>query len=369
MKKILAVAIATAFAAPAFASTSNVDVYGVMNVGVESVDNGLARKGRVTTGNNSALGFKGSEDLGGGMKAVWQIETNLAIDGDNNTSTGATAGNPNGTRNTFVGLAGGFGTVIAGIHDTPYKVSTGRLDSFVATLGDYNTLLGAGTGNAASSTFDLRTGNTIAYLSPNFGGFDVKAAYVMTGDNNFTATNDPSSAYSLAATYANGPLLVIGAYEKHNLDGGVASTSGGAVILGGAVAADTERDAWKVGAGYTFGGLTLGALYEKVDLGGTAGEHSTWYAKADYTMGAIKLKAAYGRAGDDDSAAGDNGAKLMALGADYSLSKRTTVQLTYAKVSNNDNGNWILSQGGNNVTGNTGGEDSSGYGLNVVHKF
>ena len=81
MKKILAVAIASAFAAPAFAATANVDVYGSINVSIENVDNGVADWNRMVTNNNSFLGFKGSEDLGGGLKAVWQLETNIQPDG------------------------------------------------------------------------------------------------------------------------------------------------------------------------------------------------------------------------------------------------------------------------------------------------
>jgi predicted porin len=362
-------AVAGAFAAPAFAATSNVDVYGVVNVAIENVDNDVNDKMRVTTGNNSALGVKGSEDLGGGLKAVWQIETNVSVDGDNNATAGSGVGALNGTRNTFVGLAGGFGTVIAGVHDTPYKMSTGKLDSFVATIGDYNTIMGAATGSNASSTFDLRTGNTVAYLSPSFGGFDVKAAYVMSADDDFgTAGIDNSSAWSLSGTYANGPLFLTAAYEKHNLDGGVSATSGGVVLLGNATTASNDRDAWKVGAGYKFGNLGLGAIFERVDVGGTNGDHDNWFVTADYTIGAFKLKAAYSQADETNSGA-NNGADMWAVGADYSLSKRTTVQLTYASLDNDASANYILGQGTNNVTGNAAGRDADGIALNLVHKF
>ncbi|MEW6025569.1 MAG: porin [Pseudomonadota bacterium] len=377
MKKILAVALASAFAAPAFADTANVNVYGVINVGVESVDNGAERKSRVTTGNNAAIGFKGSEDLGGGMKANWQVETNLSIDGDGNVAT-ANAGNGalNGTRNVWGGLSGGWGEVRIGVHDTPYKMSTGRLDSFVATLGDYNTLLGAGDGANASGLFDLRTGNTIAYISPNLSGFQLAGAYVMSSENGVAAGADNGKAYSLSATYTAGPLFVTAAYEDHKLypTGATgASTSGGVVILNNGAAPSNDRDAWKIGAGYKFGDLEVGAIYEKIDLG-TNNDWSTWFLKADYTMGAIKLKAAYAKA--DESASGaNNGAKHFALGADYSFSKRTMLQFTYSKVDNDGTaaagGNWVLSQGTNTVgtTTSVAGTDASGYGVQMVHRF
>ena len=392
MKKILAVAIASAFAAPAFAATSNVDVYGSINVSMERVDNGVDTFNRMVTNNNSFIGFKGSEDLGGGLKAVWQIEANLEMTGNGaaagSTNTG-TDGNIFGTRNTYVGLAGGFGTVLAGVHDTPYKMATGPLDNFVGTLGDYNSIFGAANNQTgasihtsnASSLFDLRTGNTIAYVSPNFGGFDFKAAYVMglEATEDAIATTDRSSAWSMSGTYANGPLFATAAYEKHNSVAGAGTACVG--ISGATCLAEgtLDRDAWKVGVGYTIAGFKLGAIYEKIDGDlGTAIAHSSWGLNGSYAMGAFTLKAAFARAGDVDDVAGvevnDSGADMWALGADYALSKRTIVQLTYAKMDNDNAGSWDLGQGpqvGNaGTTTATGlGEAVSGFSLGVKHTF
>jgi len=367
MKKILAVAIASAFAAPAFAATSNVDIYGSINLSVERVDNGVDDWNRMVTNNNSFLGFKGSEDLGGGLKAVWQLETNVNF--DSNQSNAADAGNLYGTRNTFLGLAGGFGTVVAGTHDTPYKMATGPLDNFVGTLGDYNGVFGSAGATANSGLFDLRTGNTIAYLSPKFGGFDVKAAYVMGVEDAETVGMDRSSAWSLSGTYANGPLFATAAYEKHN-SVGTEACNVGAVCLGEGT---LDRDAWKVGVGYTIAGFKLGAIYEKIDGDlGTAISHSSWGLNGSYAMGAFTLKAAYANAGEVDNAAGvevnDSGADFWAVGADYALSKRTLVQLTYAKMDNDNAGRWGLGQGPR-VTPGAVGESPSGFSLGMKHTF
>jgi predicted porin len=376
MKKILAVAIASAFAAPAFAATSNVDVYGSLNLSYENVDNGSADWNRMVTNNNSFIGFKGSEDLGGGMKAVWQIESNISIDGSATAATVTTAdgvnGNIFGTRNTFVGLSGGFGTVVAGVHDTPYKMSTGSLDVFVGTLGDYNGIFGNVAGNA-SSFFDLRTGNTIAYVSPNFGGFDVKAAYVSGLEAAEPAGQNTANAYSLSGTYANGPLFVTAAYETHNDVAGTTTAqlcNSGATCLG---AGTLSRDAIKLGAGYKFGDLKLGAIYEKIDGDtGTAVAHDTWGVNAAYGIGAITLKASYATASDIENAAGvevaNTGADMWALGVDYSLSKRTTVQLTYASMDNDSAGVWDLGQGPQ-VANFAAGSEVSGFGLGLKHTF
>jgi len=370
MKKILAVAIASAFAAPAFAATSNVDVYGSINLSVENVDNGVDDWNRMVTNNNSFLGFKGSEDLGGGLKAVWQIEANIELSANGVTSSANTGtdGNIFGTRNTYIGLAGGFGTVLAGTHDTPYKLSTGSLDPFVGTLGDYNGIFGSAGATANSNLFDLRTGNTIAYVSPNFSGFDFKAAYVMGLEAVEATGSDASSAYSLSGTYANGPLFLTAAYEKHNSVGTVLCIAGATCLGQGTL----DRDAWKIGAGYKIGNFKLGAVYESMDGDGTLGaiEHDTWGLNGAYTMGAMTFKASYATA-DDLNGVVNTGADMWAVGADYALSKRTMVQLTYAKMDNDSAGVWGLGQGasvGGGTNGSTG-EAVSGFSLGIKHTF
>lgn len=377
MKKILAVAIASAFAAPAIAATANVDFYGNINVSVESVDNGAAVNGRfsrMVSNNNSFFGLRGSEDLGGGMKALWQIETNIQPDGSQ--SNGSDAGVFYGTRNSYIGLGSNFGTVLVGTHDTPYKMATGPLDIFVGTLGDYNAIFGAagGVNGNPSQVFDLRTGNTIAYLSPKFGGFDVKAAYVMGLEANEPAGQSTAKAWSLSGTYTAGPLFVTAAYEKH--DNALGTTTGqncnvGATCLG---AGTRDRDAWKVGVGYTIGSLKLGAIYENqdVDVGGGGGSHDAWGLNAAYAMGAFTLKASYAKADDLDNNAGvtvaNTGAKMWALGADYAFSKRTTLQLTYAKMDNDSAGGWDLGQGPQ-VANAAAGADVTGYSVGIRHSF
>ena len=375
-KKLIALALASAFAAPAFAATANVDIYGSINESLERVDNGLAKYNRMVTNNNSFFGFKGSEDLGGGLKAVWQLETNVSFDGNGTAASGTTLGaasNLFGTRNTYLGLAGGFGTVLAGVHDTPYKMATGPLDLFVGTLGDYNAVFGAANTTGASNLFDLRTANTIAYVSPNFGGFDFKAGYVMGLEGQVTPGQSRSSAYSLSGTYNNGPLFATAAYEKHNSVGALGTCNTGALCLGSGV---DDQKAWKVGAGYTIAGFKLGAVYEKISGNGLANviDHKSYMLNGAYNIGAFTLKASYTKAGDLKNVAGDNGAKMYALGADYALSKRTVVQAVYAKMNNESAASWDLGQGpsvgnGGTTTATGLGANVSGFGLGMKHTF
>ena len=142
-KKLIALAIAGAFVAPAaFAESGNVTIYGIMDASYDITDNGNSttaqgEKTNKVSSNSSRLGFKGSEDLGNGLSAVWQLETGINVDG-------TTASNLN-SRNTFVGLSGKtWGTVILGKHDTPYKISTRSLDMFGDGLADNRNIMGAG---------------------------------------------------------------------------------------------------------------------------------------------------------------------------------------------------------------------------------
>ncbi len=356
MKKILAVAIATAFAAPAFAATSNVDVYGKLHVSVSSIDADTAGVSTDTSvsSNASRIGFKGAEDLGGGLAAIWQYETTINLDG-NNASNGGTGS----MRNSFIGLKSGFGTVIAGIHDTPMKLLGRMLDNFGDTQADSRGMLGATSLNG-TNIFDPRTNNTIAYVSPDFSGLTVSGAYVTDlNEANNQVDNNDTDAYSVNAVYKNGPILLGAAYEKQN------------------VTATTDRDMWRLAAGYTFGNAKLGALYQSSEsTNALTEERDGWGVFGSYAMGAITLKANYLKAGESNLAAGDDGANQLTLGVDYALSKRTTVYALYASVDNDSNAKYGLGTGVGSTdrvsgggTAISGGADPSLFGIGMTHTF
>lgn len=304
-KSLIALAVAGAFAAPAFAATSNVDVYGQVRMSVDSVDSDIAANEMWSVNDRvSRIGFKGSEDLGGGMKAVWQIEQQLNSVGTP-LATDSAFGNSS-TRNTFVGLAGGFGTVLVGRHDTPYKLG-GSADLFADTVADAQN----GGGIIGSNNFDLRVAGTIAYVSPTFSGFHVAAA-IVPGEAGATPADGLMDAYSLVGVYANGPLAATLAFENHD--------------------DIVDESAWKANVSYTMGDLKLGATYEKQsDVLGTNGrDKDAWMVSAAYAMGPITLKAQYG---DRDDDVNTNDLERWTIGADYNLSKRTAV---YALYNDND---------------------------------
>lgn len=331
-KSLIALAVAGAFAAPAFAATSNVDVYGIMNIAIQDTD--VTNSDITILDNTSRIGFKGTEDLGGGLKAVWQIESGLGGNGTTAIGTGATLG----TRNTFVGLAGGFGTVLMGKHDTPYKLGTGRLDIFGDTIGDYN--LGRVDGvQLLDNTQDARASSALAYISPTWSGFHFAAAVVM--NNNEAGANlgsaagaDTIDASSLTAVYENGPLFGSLSYQT-------------AEVL--------DSDAWKLGVGYAFGDTKVGFIYESVDKYNGAFDRDSWLLNVAHSMGPIVLKAQYGQADVDVAAGVTRDQDQWAIGADYNLSKRTAVYFVYASGDDDSN----VTNGG----------DMSGWNLGVKHSF
>jgi predicted porin len=322
-KSLIALAVAGLVSAPAFAATSNVDVYGIMHIALEDTDATDASPGVVD--NASRLGFKGSEDLGGGLKAIWQIESQLtsvpagSSAAANGVGTGSLAG-----RNTFIGLAGGFGTLLMGRHDTPYKISTTQYNVFADTIADY---AGGRLDGVKLTTGHNRVNNAIAYISPSMSGFTAAVALVAVDNLEFTTATPPvavpgvtddKSLDALSATlmYANGPISASLSYDD----------------LGDLAGKNGKSNAWKLGAGYVMGDTKLGFIYEDVDTGAAASDRDSWMVSVAHSMGPIALKAQYGQADVGVGAGSDQ--DMWAVGADYNLSKRTAAFIVYGNGDN-----------------------------------
>src|SRR4051812_31490281 len=172
-KKLIALAVAGACVAPAaMAQTANpVTLYGRVHATFESVESsgpGAAtqvRRNRVSD-QASLLGVRGTEDLGGGLKAFFQLET--AFKPDQNDSTFA-------ARNSGVGLQGGWGSLLIGRWDTPYKVVTTAIDPFGdVTLGGWTAAMNGSGVRGVQGQLDRREQNNVQYWSPNWAGFAVR---------------------------------------------------------------------------------------------------------------------------------------------------------------------------------------------------
>jgi predicted porin len=215
-KKLMAVAVAGAFITPAlvFAQTATVQVYGRATVEYGYADQGTGKPNTDTfqTPGGSAVGFKGQEQLGGGMSAWFQCESSADVRGLNQDGFCG--------RNSAIGLKGGWGNLFFGRWDTPFKRATlgmvGAGDT--GLLGAAFTMVGNSTGTAASggqggsvslarNVWKRRESSMIYYESPSFSGFQVLAGFSAANATAVTdgTTNSKPRVGSIAGMYSNGP--------------------------------------------------------------------------------------------------------------------------------------------------------------------
>jgi predicted porin len=398
-KKLLALAVAGAFVAPAAMAQSNVTIGGRMNFSLDSLKGANAAGTDLTTktnvsSNSSNIYFKGTEDLGNGLSAFWQVQTYFSAGGTGNSDpTGTFDGVSTG--NTYVGVEGkSWGKVLLGKHDSPFKLLSRKVDLFGDQLGDSrNVVSGAwgGGGLVSSLGWDLRPNNVIAYGTPNFNGFSALVAYVSNVGAG-AAVNSPSvswtanavDAWSANATYENGPIFVGLGYERHSNSKYSTDPFNN----------DSDEKAWRLAAGYNFGDFKIVGLYQResslcvVDPNplatalcqATDAKRTTWGLGGAYKLGANTIKLQYYKAGDIKNTnianANQTGANLWAVGVDHALSKRTTVYAVYARTNNDRYAMYSAFGGGHGdnpgsvlPTTTRDSKDPSGFSLGVIHSF
>lgn len=348
-KKLIALAVAGLASSAVFAA-DNVTIYGRMDLGYlnQSGNSGgvqnVNSKGSIASGlqSGSRIGFKGSEDLGNGLKAIFQAEFGTAIDQTSATSTAATWTN----RNSYVGLTGGFGTVVGG-----------RLDGVrYGIFNKYDAFAGGTVGNFTQMTGQVdRADNAIAYISPNFNGFTATLAYAtnIAGPENAGNRND-LRLNTLMVNYENGPLSLTADYET------VKSVE--------ETAANVDVKVTTLAGSYNFGVVKLSALWDRheADVGSVnTVDYRDWFISALAPIGntGFTLKATYGKV-DDKLAANADGTKF-GLGVDYALSKRTNLYADFGKISNKNGAMYQVSAAAN-ANGNNG---VRGFDIGIAHKF
>lgn len=352
-KKLIAVAVAGACAAPAaMAQTANpVTLYGVVAANIESVEATggaapLVRRNRVED-RVSRLGVRGTEDLGGGLKAFFQLETAFPVDQNNTTVTSGIA-NGFANRNSAVGLLGGWGSVLLGRWDSPMKSASA---SAVDPWGD----IGLPDVTAASlrqGGFSQRLQNNVQYWSPTFGGFAFKASY--SANEGRTATANPSN-YGGSVTYTGGPLYLAYSYEKHKDSIGLTTTAG------------VSEDGNVVAARVAFGPFRIMGNYGVFKRTGTT-KQKGFLAATDWTFGNNVLMFSYQKAKDGGATgAAQPECKVIGAGYKYNFSRRTTFIAEYAKVDNN--GAAVCNFGQSALAGVTAGQDLKGFGVGFIHTF
>jgi predicted porin len=328
-KSLMALALFGAFAGVAHAQTA-VQMYGTVDAGFVKRTGSTLNIGKRA---NNTLGFKGTEELGNGLKALFQLEIRYEPD------TGSLETGANGVQRPLfqgqsrVGLAGDFGMVRLGRGLTPMQESIGAFEPWhglPTPAGFYTDLSVAGytsdplgqPGNSGN-----RFSNAFFYNSPVTAGFQVNAAVATKEANQGAAlqgrgtvaipqyaanAEGSTNPFSFAATYNNGPASAMLAWERNAVESKLWS-------LAGSIAATPE--------------LKLMATYSRQDQGHTRAinpKTNAWVVGATYTMGPGKFLAGYGQKNPD----GLIKTKQLSLGYEYSLSKRTYVYLDASRKTN-----------------------------------
>ena len=348
-KSLIALTVASAFVAPA--AMAEATVYGVAHVTIDRVNNGATTSSTTNQLNSrqSRLGFKGSEVLGGGLSAIWQMEGSVAMD------TGTTA---LFDRDIFIGVKStSMGTALVGRHDTPYKIATRSLDAFADTAADNRSVMGA--------VHDVRHMNVLAYTSPAMSGLTIAAATVF-GAETALSGNTKGSLTSLAAMYTMDQLYATLAVQ--NIKYGSMGTGDLAGVVG------NKADAMKLGVGYTMDQFAVNLVYENakstVALTGVDTKGTNMYLAGKYNISSTNaVKLAYAKAGDTKAAGftTNNGTKQMSLGYDHSMSKNTTVYALYTKLTNSTSG--TRGSFGTTANGSVANSDPSVISLGMKHSF
>jgi predicted porin len=336
----MAVAVAGALAAPvtAFAASANVDFYGYMNFeyGFHSpadVAPGVGgESGDALNSGASRMGFRSRENLGGGLTAWGQCETQL-----NGVWGPGTSQNGLCNRNSAIGLQGGFGNIFVGRWDSPYKRVNGttRMLNEAGWTGAANVMIQGVTPGGDEVDFSLRNPFTVNWDSPDWGGFRLMAQ-VTTLQATLNAaenTNTKGRRMALGGVFTSGPLVIAAAFDKHEDNAGVTFTADGA-----------SEDGLAVGATYRLGMWKFGLTYNKLDLdnglGGDLEKDSINFAVDWDLAGPGLIRAGYTMANEWKGTLGtpDSGGSQWQVGYKYSFSKRTTGGLIVAGVDNDDAG-------------------------------
>ncbi|MBI3283465.1 MAG: porin [Burkholderiales bacterium] len=330
-KSLLALAVLGAVAGAAQAQSS-ITVYGVLDMAVQSENNGGAAgaKTGLDSGiqSGSRLGFKGTEDLGGGLKANFKLEMGV------NADEGASAqGKKTFGRNATVGLSGDFGAVNMGRQNIPLFNAVDSIDPF--STGVVSAHAGEGTSGYGAAAFflpgtwDPRSNNTINYSTNDISGFAGTVAYTfgeVAGDIGNTRQLGASASYNA------GPISAVAAYHVAN---NVKDSAG--VDLG-------QFKTAYAGATYDFGMVKAAAAYANMT------GKKAWMLGATVPVSAADAVIASFTRVTDKTAATDNHGNQFALGFTHSMSKRTNLYTSFSRTANDANSNAGGLAAGNGLT-------------------
>ena len=346
MKKLIALAVA----ALPMAAMADVTLYGTVEAALET-GKGLKHTNNTKSttrvdDTGSLIGFKGAEDLGNGLKAIWQIEQSLNVDGTTGAGTGNDSLNRWATRDSFIGLEGNFGKVRVGRLSTYPKSAMGQSDAAW--------IYGAGVNGLQyhqAQALDGRTNNAIAYDSPAFGGFSFGATYGFDEVRTtlpLTTTRSNAATWSLGGTYANAGFYGSAGYVSQADTDSTLTKSSNYWRVEGGYNANNILAALSYGQAKQYGGAVDALKYKEVAL--TLG----------YTMGALTPKFTYGKIFSATTAGVNMDATELnqfIVGVDYALSKRTVAYTSYGHAKH---GVAVFADGG---------RSENTFAVGMQHKF
>jgi predicted porin len=338
-KKLIALAVAGLASTAAFAQT-NVTIYGIVDYGYSyrfddrglnatnntiSNANGPSSSSRLDSGIQSGnrLGFKGTEDLGNGLKAVFLLEQGFNLD----TGTQGGGGDQMFNRQAYAGLSGNFGTAVGGRLYTPYYTMMLQYDPFAnGTMGAYSNVWAPAANSSGGTTTllnPLRVDNAVAYISPSFGGFTLTGAYANNaiGADSTSNNSENNTVYAIKGDFVAGGFTAGANYH--------------AIQAGTQLAAVEDVQNFTLGLGYDFKFMKLTGVYTwtEADFSAAGVDSVTlnnYLLGASAPFGKWTVKGSYIYSDGDSS----NDAQQVALGVDYSLSKRTNFYSAYSWIDN-----------------------------------
>jgi predicted porin len=359
-KKVMAVAVAGVLVAPtAFAQSSNVQLYGRAVLGLDyykaeggtNAANNLDGRLRVFD-NSSRVGLRGSEDLGNGLKAIFQIETGVNIDNGSNTGQGGQANASSGfwaTRDSFVGIDSNFGRLTFGRQSIYWAngVNAQFAANYINTEIPWTngTALGRINSGALGSATPARISNTVQYTTPTFAGINGTLSYSPGAQEAVqgTGTNVDPNGRIWGAT-------VRGEWGPFYAQVDYADVQGNSSTVG---LPRLDGSAWKVGGSWGYmPGARVGIIWVRSEannaVGLTTGDkvnQDGWTLNWEHTFGNFQVMAQFGFTNDIKSCNGDPGTVSCSdssstgymIGGRYFLSKRTWLFASYNRVNNDSN--------------------------------
>jgi predicted porin len=352
-KSLLALAVLGAFTGVASAQSS-VTMFGVVDLNVRYVNNNdttysLSQDGMAS----SRLGFRGVEDLGGGLKASFWLEGALGPDTGTGTSSFGNGDRADGAyvfqRRSTVSLSNKWGELRLGRDYTPQFWNWTVFDPFgtngVGSATNLAIQLNNVQGSGGSYGTLVRANNTVQYILPNgqfgpglYGQFMVAAGENATGNK----------MYGGRIGYAAGPFNVAASYSDTDITPDISATN------------------WNVAGSWDFKIVKLSAFYSQIEAKGFGQKEGqdNWFVGASMPFGQANFKLSWGQS-DGNGLRDPLGAKQWALGADYNLSKRTAMYVTVSAINNNNNSAFRVAS----TSALSAGENSTGAEIGVRHSF